>query len=102
MDARFLKSILLLLVIIISAVILSIFSYNYFTQSSTKIQSLAVRELETNSEIEAFSISNGLESALYTIQLKSRTNRWLPVNDGLEYFDNPAFYWRKASTLPQT
>ena len=43
------------------------FLYNYFTQSSTKIQSLAVRELETNSEIEAFSISTGLESALYTI-----------------------------------
>lgn len=67
MGARLQKSIILLSIIILSAIVLSIFSYNYFTQSSTKIQKLAVRELETNSEIESFSISNGLESALYTI-----------------------------------
>ena len=67
MGVKLQKSILLLSIIILSSIILSIFSYIYFTQLTTKIQSLAVRELETNSEIEAFSISNSLENALYTI-----------------------------------
>ncbi len=67
MGVKLQKSILLLSIIILSSIILSIFSYIYFNQSTSQIQSLAVRELETNSEIEAFSISNGLENALYTI-----------------------------------
>ena len=53
----------------ISSIILSLFSYIYFTQTTDKIQSLAIRELQTNSEIEAFSISNGLGNAIYAISL---------------------------------
>jgi signal transduction histidine kinase len=54
-------------IIVISSIILSLFSYIYFTQTTDKIQSLAIRELQTNSEIEAFSISNGLGNAIYAI-----------------------------------
>lgn len=64
---RFQKSIILLSIIVVSSIILSLISYNYFTQTTDKIQSLAVRELQTNSEIEAFSISNGLGNAIYAI-----------------------------------
>lgn len=46
---------------------LCFFSYNYFIQTTDKIQILAVKELETNSEIEALSISNGLGNAIYAI-----------------------------------
>lgn len=65
---RLKKSILLLSIIVISSIGLSLFSYSYFTQTTDNIQYLAVRELQTNSEIEAFSISNGLGNAIYAIR----------------------------------
>ncbi|WP_144729814.1 sensor histidine kinase [Candidatus Nitrosocosmicus arcticus] len=44
-----------------------VLSYNYFTQTANQIQELAIDELETNSEIEAHSISNSLSNAIYAI-----------------------------------
>ena len=85
MGVKLQKSILLLSIIILSSIILSIFSYIYFNQSTSQIQSLAVERLETNSEIEAFSISNGLENALYTIGSNLELID-LSCDDGLEYF----------------
>jgi signal transduction histidine kinase len=65
---RLQKSTIILSIIIVSSIVLSLFSYNYFTQTNDKIQSLAIRELQTNSEIEAFSLSNGLGNAINTIR----------------------------------
>lgn len=64
---RLQKSTIILSIIVVSSIILSLFSYNYFTETTDKIQSLAIRELQTNSEIEAFSISNGLGNAINAI-----------------------------------
>jgi len=44
-----------------------VLSYNYFTQTANQIQELAIDELKTNSEIEAYSISNSLSNAIYAI-----------------------------------
>jgi len=46
---------------------LAIFSYNYFTQTANQIQELAINELQTNAEIEAYSISNSLTNAISAI-----------------------------------
>ena len=44
-----------------------IFSYNYFTQTANQIQELAINDLQTNAEIEAYSISNSLSNAISAI-----------------------------------
>ena len=50
-----------------SSIILGIFSYNYFTQTADQIQELAINDLQTNAEIEAYSISNSLSNAISVI-----------------------------------
>lgn len=50
-----------------SSIILAFFSYNYFTQTANQIQELAINDLQTNAEIEAYSISNSLSNAIYVI-----------------------------------
>ena len=50
-----------------SSIILAIFSYNYFTQTANQIQELAIDDLQTNAEIEAYSISNSLSNAISAI-----------------------------------
>jgi signal transduction histidine kinase len=51
----------------VSSIILAIFSYNYFTQTASQIQELAISDLQTNTEIEAYSISNSLSNAISAI-----------------------------------
>ena len=50
-----------------SSIILAILSYNYFTQTANQIQELAINDLQTNAEIEAYSISNSLSNAISVI-----------------------------------
>ena len=42
-------------------------SYNYFTHTTNQIQQLAIDDLQTNSAIEAYSISNSLSNAISAI-----------------------------------
>jgi signal transduction histidine kinase len=53
--------------VLTSSIILAILSYNYFTQTANQIQGLAIDDLQTNAEIEAFSISNSLSNAISVI-----------------------------------
>jgi signal transduction histidine kinase len=53
--------------VLASSIILAFFSYNYFTQTANQIQELAINDLQTNAEIEAYSISNSLSNAIYVI-----------------------------------
>lgn len=61
------KSGIILPVVLVSSIILAILSYNYFAQTANQIQELAINDLQTNSEIEAYSISNSLSNAIYAI-----------------------------------
>ncbi|HKO63867.1 MAG TPA: hypothetical protein VJU13_01580, partial [Candidatus Nitrosocosmicus sp.] len=61
------KSAIILPIVFASSIILAIFSYNYFTQTANQIQNLAINELQTNTEIEAYSISNSLSNAISAI-----------------------------------
>jgi len=61
------KSAIILPIVFASSIILAIFSYNYFTQTADQIQELAIKELQTNAEIEAYSISNSLTNAISAI-----------------------------------
>ena len=61
------KSTIVLPIVFASSIILAIFSYNYFTQTANQIQELAINELQTNTEIEAYSISNSLSNAISAI-----------------------------------
>ena len=60
------KTIILPLVLA-SSIILAILSYNYFAQTANQIQQLAIEDLQTNAEIEAYSISNSLSNAISAI-----------------------------------
>jgi signal transduction histidine kinase len=53
--------------VLASSIILAILSYNYFTQTANQIQELAVDDLQTNAEIEAYSISNSLSNAISAV-----------------------------------
>ena len=61
------RNVVIISVVLISSVILGIFSYNYFTQTANQIQELALDDLQTNSEIEVYSISNLLENSIYFV-----------------------------------
>ena len=61
------KSAIVLSIVLASSIILAVFSYNYFTQTANQIQELAIKELQTNAEIEAYSISNSLSNAISAI-----------------------------------
>ena len=61
------KNVVILPILLISSVILGILSYNYFTQTANQIQELALDDLQTNSEIEVYSISNILENSIYFV-----------------------------------
>jgi len=61
------KTAVILPIVLVSSIILAIFSYNYFTQTANQVQELAIDDLQINSEIEAYSISNSLSNAMYAI-----------------------------------
>ncbi len=61
------KNIVILSIVLISSIILGVFSYNYFTQTANQIQELALDDLQTNSEIEVYSISNLLENSIHFV-----------------------------------
>jgi signal transduction histidine kinase len=58
---------IILPIVIASSLILAIFSYNYFTQTANQIRELAINDLQTNAEIEAYSISNSLSNAISAV-----------------------------------
>ncbi|HSA74965.1 MAG TPA: hypothetical protein VLE21_02135, partial [Candidatus Nitrosocosmicus sp.] len=58
---------IILPIVIASSFILAMFSYNYFTQTANQIQELAINDLQTNAEIEAYSISNSLSNAISAV-----------------------------------
>lgn len=59
--------IVILSLIIVSAIILSIFSYNYFAKTTEQIQELIINDLKLNTEIETYSISNILSNAISSV-----------------------------------
>ena len=61
------KNVVILPILLVSSVILGVFSYNYFTQTANQIQELALDDLQTNSEIEVYGISNILENSIYFV-----------------------------------
>ena len=61
------KNVVILPVLLVLSVILGIVSYNYFSQTANQIQDLALDDLQTNSEIEVYSISNILENSIYFV-----------------------------------
>ena len=61
------RRIIILPVVIASSIILALFSFNYFTQTANQIQELAINDLQTNAEIEAYSISNSLSNAISAV-----------------------------------
>jgi signal transduction histidine kinase len=61
------KNVVILPILLVLSVILGIFSYNYFIQTADQIQGLALDDLQTNSEIEVYSISNILENSIYFV-----------------------------------
>ncbi|WP_458744496.1 sensor histidine kinase [Candidatus Nitrosocosmicus sp. T] len=58
---------IILPIVLASSIILAILSYNYFTQTANQIQELAIDDLQTNAEIEAYSISNSLSNAISAV-----------------------------------
>jgi Cache domain len=66
------KNIIILIVIAVVATLLSIFSYQYYTSTSTKIADIAEHEIRTNTEIQAHDISqiltNRIESTTALLQ----------------------------------
>ena len=57
----------ILSIVFVSSILIALFSYNYFTQTANQIQELAINDLQTNAEIEAYSISNSLSNAISAI-----------------------------------
>lgn len=62
------KTFIIIPVILISSISLGILSYNFFTQSANQIEDLALDSLQTNAEIEVFSISNILTNSIHYIK----------------------------------
>lgn len=60
-------SFVVLPIVLISSIILGIISFNYFTLTAREIQDLAIDDLQTNSEIEVYSISNILSNSILFI-----------------------------------
>ncbi len=58
---------IILPIMLVSSIILAIFSYNYFDQTANQIQELAIDDLQTNAAIEVYSISNSLSNAISAI-----------------------------------
>jgi signal transduction histidine kinase len=54
-------------VVLVSSILLGLLSYSHFTQTENQIQQLAIDDLQTNAEIEAYSISNSLANAISAI-----------------------------------
>ncbi len=61
------NSIVILPVVVITSIILGIVSFNYFTLTANEVQELALNDLETNSEIEVYSISNMLSNSIFFV-----------------------------------
>ena len=50
----------ILVVIAVVAVLLSVFSYQYYTFTSAKISDIALREIETNAQIQVHDLSQNI------------------------------------------
>lgn len=61
------KTSIIIPIVLVSSILLGLLSYNYFTQTAYQIQQLAIDDLQINSEIEAYSISNSLSNAISAI-----------------------------------
>ena len=61
------NSFVILPIVVVTSIILGAVSYNYFTLTLNEVQELALNDLETNSEIEVYSISNMLSNSIFFI-----------------------------------
>lgn len=61
------NSFVILPIVVVTSIILGAVSYNYFTLTLSEVQELALNDLETNSEIEVYSISNMLSNSIFFI-----------------------------------
>lgn len=61
------NSSVILPIVVITSIILGVVSHNYFTLTVNEVQELALSDLETNSEIEVYSISNKLSNSIFFI-----------------------------------
>lgn len=61
------NSFVILPIVVITSIILGIVSFNYFTLTANEVQELALNDLETNSEIEVYSISNMLSNSIFFV-----------------------------------
>lgn len=52
---------------LVSSIILGIVSFNYFTLTANEIQELAIDDLQTNSEIEVYGLSNILSNSIFFV-----------------------------------
>ncbi|MDQ2684828.1 MAG: ATP-binding protein [Thermoproteota archaeon] len=62
------KTFIIILISIASSILLGIFTYNYFTQTANQIEDLQIDSLQTNAEIEVFSISNILTNSIHYVK----------------------------------
>lgn len=62
------KTFIVIPLLLVSSIGLGLLSYNFFTQTSNKIQELAVNSLQTNAEIEVSSISNILTNSIHYVK----------------------------------
>lgn len=61
------NSFVILPLVVVTSIILGVVSYNYFALTVNEVQELALSDLETNSEIEVYSISNILSNSIFFI-----------------------------------
>lgn len=61
------NSSVILPIVVITSIILGVVSHNYFTLTVNEVQELVLSDLETNSEIEVYSISNKLSNSIFFI-----------------------------------
>ena len=79
------KNIIILIVIAIVAILLSIFSYEYYTSTSTRIADIASHEIRTNTQIQAHDISKILTNRIESITALLQTLADSPAIHNNEY-----------------
>ena len=62
------KTFIIIPIVFVASILLGVLSYNFFTQSANQIEKLAIDSLQTNAEIEVFSISNILTNSIHYIK----------------------------------
>ncbi len=79
----------MLITIAVVAILLSVFSYQYYTFTSAKISDIALREIKTNAQIQVHDLSKILSNKFESINNLLQTLADSPVIHNNEY--NRAF-----------